>query len=411
MSGDAGVRRVLQVHTRYRQAGGEDRAVEAERVLLEKAGLDVRQVIFDNAELWESRSLIGDLRLAVSAVWSRSAADQVASAIREHRPQVVHVHNTFAAASPSVYRAAAALGVPVVQTLHNYRMVCPAATLFREGHPCTDCVGAPVPVPAVVHACVRGSRLQSAVALATVTTHRALGTYSRHVNRYIALTEFQRRLVVNALPQNRVVVIPNFLEPDPRQGAEDRSGVVYVGRLSVEKGVAPLLAAAELEPDIISVAGDGPLAEGVERAAARGRIRHLGSLPPIEVLDAMKRSIALVVPSVWYEGFPMVVLEAFATGTPVIASRIGSLAEVIDDGITGLLVEPDDGAALAKKIRWAVDHLEEMASIGGNARRRYEERYRGPSHLGELLATYEAATSRPGSTRHRSDVSRTVTPT
>lgn len=395
MSGPEGIRRVLQVHTRYRQAGGEDRAVEAERVLLETAGIDVRQVIFDNADLGESRSLIGDIRLAASAIWSRSAADRIASAIREHRPQVVHVHNTFAAASPSVYRAATALGVSVVQTLHNYRVVCPAATLFRDGQPCTDCVRAPVPFPAVVHACVRGSRSQSAVAAATATAHRALGTYSRHVNRYIALTAFQRRLVVNALPQGRIVVIPNFLEPDPGQGVEDRSGILFVGRLSEEKGVAPLLAAAELEPDVISVAGDGPLVDGVEEAAARGRLHHLASLGPRDVFDAMKRSLALVVPSVWYEGFPMVVLEAFATGTPVIASRVGSLAELIDHRITGLLVEPGDGAALAEQARWAVDHPAEMASMGANARRRYEERYRGPSHLAKLVATYEAAS------RHR----------
>ncbi len=393
MSGQEGIRRVLQVHTRYRQAGGEDRAVEAERVLLEEASLDVRQVIFDNAELQESRSLIGDLRLAASAVWSRSAAERVASAIREYRPQVVHVHNTFAAASPSVYRAATALGVPVVQTLHNYRVVCPAATLFRDGHPCIDCVGMPLPVPAVVHACVRGSRLQSVVAAMTVTTHRAVGTYSRHVNRYIALTAFQRRLMVNALPQDRVVVIPNFLEPDPGEGKENRSGVLFVGRLSQEKGVAPLLAAAELAQDIISVAGDGPLVESVEEAAARGRLRHLGSLGPIDVLDAMKRSIALVIPSVWYEGFPMVVLEAFATGTPVIASKIGSLSEVIDHGITGLLVEPGDGTALAERVRWAVHHPAEMASMGANARLRYEERYRGPGHLAPLRAVYEAAST------------------
>ena len=329
MSGQEGVRRVLQVHTRYRQAGGEDRAVEAERVLLEGAGLQVRQVIFDNEELQESRSLINDLRLASSAIWSRSAADRVASAIRAHRPQIVHVHNTFAAASPSVYRAASVLRVPVVQTLHNYRMVCPAATLFRAGRPCTDCMHAPVPVPAVVHACVRGSRLQSAVAAATVTTHRALGTYSLHVNRYIALTAFQGHLMRNALPRGRVVVVPNFLEPDPGLSTQTRSGVVFIGRLSQEKGVAPLIAAADQEPDLISVAGDGPLLESVMGAAARGRLRHLGLLGPRDVLEAVRRSVALVVPSVWYEGFPMVVLEAFATGTPVIASRIGSLAELI----------------------------------------------------------------------------------
>jgi glycosyltransferase involved in cell wall biosynthesis len=385
------IQRVLQVHTRYRQAGGEDQAVEAERVLLTAAGFRVRQVIFDNAALEESRSLIQDVRLAASAVWSRSGGDRVAAAIREHRPQVVHVHNTFAAASPSVLRAATALGVPVVQTLHNYRAVCPAATLFRDGHPCTDCVGLPIPLPAVVHACVRGSRSQSMVSAATVTTHRALGTYTGHVDRYIALTSFQRKLVVNALPRRRVVVIPNFLEPDPGQGGDDRSGVLFVGRLSVEKGIAALLGAARLEPGAISIAGTGPLVAIVEEAAALGTLTQLGSLEHTDVLNKMKHSVALVVPSIWFEGFPMVVLEAFASGTPVIASRIGSLAEVIEERVTGLLAAPGDGVALAAQIRWAIDHPEEMAAMGITARRRYDERYRGPDHLAKLLAAYEVA--------------------
>jgi glycosyltransferase involved in cell wall biosynthesis len=393
VSGAPVIRRVLQVHTRYRQAGGEEQAVEAERDLLERAGLDIRQIIFDNTGLQESRSAIGDLRLAAEAVWSRAAANRVATAIREHRPHVVHVHNTFVAASPSVLRAAAALGVPVVQTLHNYRAVCPAATLFRDGHVCTDCVSLPIPIPAVIHACVRESRKQSAVAAATATTHRALGTYSRDVQRYIALTDFQRRLVSRSLPKGRIDVVPNFLEPDPGRGGEDRSGVLFVGRLSAEKGVASLLAAAQLEPNIVSMAGDGPLRESVEATAELGWVRYLGSAARSEVLSAMKRSIALVVPSIWFEGFPMVVIEAFATGTPVIASRIGSLAELIEDGITGRLVEPGDGPALAEQLRWAVDHPAEMASMGRNARRGWEERYRGPSHLARLREVYQAAAS------------------
>lgn len=394
MIGNRDINRVLQVHTRYRQPGGEDRAVEAERILLEESGVDVRQVIFDNAVLQESRSVLGDLRLAADAVWSLAAANRVTAAIREHRPQVVHVHNTFAAASPSVLRAASALGVLVVQTLHNYRAVCPVATLFRDGHVCTDCVSLPIPIPAVIHACVRGSRQQSAVAAATLTTHRTLGTYSHRVDRYIALTDFQRRFVVKVIPRDRVTVLPNFLEPDPGAGTEERSGVLFVGRLSVEKGIDPLLSAAELEPETISIAGHGPLVERVEAAAARGQLRHFGPLDPGKVMEAMKRCVALVVPSVWYEGFPMVVLEAFATGTPVIASRIGSLAEVIEDGKTGRLVAAGDGAALAAEIRWALDHPMELGSMGATARRRYEERYRGPSHLAGLLAVYESAGDR-----------------
>lgn len=384
------VRDVLQVHTRYRRAGGEDQVVEAERQLLEAAGISVVQVLFDNADLRDSRSLGGDLGLAAAAIWSRSAERQVRAAIATHRPDVVHVHNTFAAASPSVY--AAASGVPVVQTLHNYRMVCPVATAFRDGQACTDCVGRFVPWPAVLHACVHGSRTQSAVAATTLAAHRALGTYRRRIGRYVALTSFQRQLMIDGgLPAGRIGVIPNFLEPDPGIGDGPRSGILYVGRLTEEKGVRVLVGAAASGPGTIRVAGDGPLRHLAEQADDAGQIDYLGPLGPSAVFDELRRSAAMVMPSLWFEGFPLTVLEAFATGTPVIASRIGSLGEIIEDGVTGMLTEPHDAHRLAEKMAWAASHAEEMRQMGRRARQQYETRFRGPTHLGALLETYAAA--------------------
>jgi len=385
------VRRVLQVHTRYRQPGGEDQVVEAERQLLEDAGLEVRQVIFDNADLRESESIAGDLRLAASAIWSRAAERRVRTAIKAMRPQVMHVHNTFSAASPSIYSAAAANGVPVVQTLHNYRLVCPAAVAFRDGRACTDCVGLPIALPAVVHACVRGSRTQSAVAGATIAVHRALGTFRHKIGLYLALTSFQRQLLVRGgVPADRIRVVPNFLEPDPGEGTGQRSGVLYIGRLSVEKGIATLLAAAAEVPGQLRVAGDGPLAPSV-RDAEPGSIVYLGRLERATVQAELRRAVAVVLPSIWFEGFPLVVVEAYAAGTPIIASRIGSLAEIVEDRITGMLARPGDASDLAASMRWAVDHPDEMAQMGVNARRRYEARYRGSMHLTALLETYVAA--------------------
>ena len=395
MSGRAPIRRVVQVHTRYRQAGGEDRVVAAERLLLEEAGIEVEQVLFENAELRESRSLAGDLRLATSAVWSRSAQRRVGAALAAHRPQVMHVHNTFAAASPSVYAAASRHGVPVVQTLHNYRFVCPAATAFRDGHACTDCVGRRLAWPAVVHSCVRGSRAQSAVAATTLGVHRALGTFDRRIDTYVALTSFQRQLMVDGgLPAERIQVVPNFLEPDPGAGSGPRTGVLYVGRLAEEKGIATLLRAAELNPGSVSVAGDGPLAPLVHEATAAGHVRYLGTLGSGEVADQLGGAAALAVPSIWFEGFPMVVLEAYAAGTPVIASRIGSLATIVEDGVTGLLAEPGDADQLGKRFAWAIDHPAELAELGARARQRYETRYRGAAHLAALLDIYQASIAR-----------------
>ena len=384
--------RVLQVHTRYRQSGGEDGVVAAEKTLLESAGTDVREVIFDNSELRESESLVGDLRLASSAIWSRSAKRRVGEALDAHRPQVMHVHNTFAAASPSVYAAAAARGIPVVQTLHNYRLVCPVATTFRDGHPCVDCVGRAVPWPGVVHACVRGSRAQSLVVATTLAFHRARGTFSREIAVYLALTEFQRRLMIaGGLPADRIRVLPNFLVGGPRSLNEDRLGVTFAGRLAVEKGIEVLIEAASLAPGIVSVIGDGPLAPAAHEASASGHIRYHGHVPRSAVVEAVSRSIALVMPSIWFEGFPLVVLEAYASGTPIIASRLGSLAELVEDGVTGLLIEPGNAARLADRMRWAVNHPDEMRSMGQNARRLYEARFGSEAHLAGLIAAYEAA--------------------
>jgi glycosyltransferase involved in cell wall biosynthesis len=383
------IARVLQVHTRYRQPGGEDEVVASEKRLLEDAGIDVRQVIFDNADLRESQSLIGDLHLAASAIWSRSAKRRVQRALDAHGSQVMHVHNTFSAASPSVYAAAYERGIPVVQTLHNYRLVCPVATTFRNGHVCTDCVGRSVPWPGVLHACVRGSRAQSLVTASTITVHRARGTYRRGISAYVALTDFQRHVMIKGgLPAERIGVIPNFLEPDPGRGSDSRAGLLFVGRLTQEKGVPALLEAAALVPGVVSIAGGGPLAGLAEQADAAGYVAYLGNLPRSSLADIVRRTTAMILPSVWFEGFPIVLLEAFATGTPVVGSRIGSLAELIDDGVTGLLAEPGNARDLAGRIRWARDHPSEMREMGRNARQQYETRFRGERHLGALIETY-----------------------
>lgn len=388
------IRRVLQVHTRYRQPGGEDRIVEAERTLLEGAGIEVTQLTFDNADLRDLRSLAGDFQLAVSAIWSRAAERRVHEAIAAHDPQVMHVHNTFVAASPSVYGPPSASGVKVVQTLHNYRFACPKATVFRDGHPCTDCVGRSIPWPAIVHACVRGSRPQSAVVSATLAFHRYLGTFARRIDAYIALSSFQRQLMVEGgIPADRLRVIPNFLEPDPGTDHAPRKGFLYVGRLSEEKGIRPLLRAAAKEPGILRIAGDGPLAPEVVEAARAGDLQYLGPIGRSSVIDELRRAVALVVPSVWFEAFPVVVLEAYATGTPVLASRIGSLAEIVEEGVTGVFAQADDSDELSQRLRWAGHHVEELRRMGATARERYESRYRGPAHLAALLDAYRAPRS------------------
>jgi glycosyltransferase involved in cell wall biosynthesis len=234
--------------------------------------------------------------------------------------------------------------------------------------------------------------VQSFVAATSAALHRARGTYSREVSRYLALSEFQRRLMSEGgVPADRIEVVPNFLEPDPGTGPAERRGVVFVGRLSVEKGVSPMLKAAELTPGSVSVIGTGPMADACAAADRRGSLRYLGPLGTADVLSQIRSATALVIPSVWFEGFPMVALEAFATGTPVIASQLGSLEEIVADGITGLTVPPNDPRALADCIRWSVLHPQEMRAMGAAARSVYEAKYRGSAHLRLLRREYELA--------------------
>jgi glycosyltransferase involved in cell wall biosynthesis len=220
--------------------------------------------------------------------------------------------------------------------------------------------------------------------------HRALQTYTRRIDGYVALTSFQRDLMVHGgLPAERIRIVPNFLEPDPGMGHGPRSGMLFVGRLSVEKGVEPLVTAGLLAPGLVRIAGDGPDAERVVASAQANHVEFLGRLEPPRVLHELRSAIAMVMPSICFEGFPMAIVEAYATGTPVIASRIGSLAEVVEDGVTGLLAEPGDPGSLAERLRWANDHPHEMREMGMRARERYETQFRGRTHLAALLDAYD----------------------
>lgn len=383
--------RVLLVHNSYRQRGGEDAVFEAERDLLAAAGHDVVEYRVHN----DRTEGMSRLALAASTVWSRRARRELRVLVRAQRPDVAHFHNTLPLVSPSGYAAANESGVPVVQTLHNYRMVCPSALLFREGRVCEDCVGRAVPLPAVRHACYRGDRAASAAVAAMLATHRVLGTWRRRVDLWIALTVFQaQRVARGGIPENRIAVLPNFLARDPGARTDlPRGGVLFVGRLTEEKGVRVLLRAVELlsAGATVRIVGDGPLRGEVEAAAARDpRIVALGSLDASGVDAEMRRAAALVVPSLWYEGLPMTVIEAFARGLPVVASDLGGLSATVADGRNGVLVPPGDAAALSAGLALAAEPAR-CAVMGRSARREFERRFTAPAHLDHLTTLYSEA--------------------
>lgn len=378
--------KVLFVHNAYQQRGGEDSVVEAEVALLQSKGHEVRQYNRNNNEL-KGASKLGAM---ADAFWSTRTTADMQHLLQAERPDVVHVHNTFPLISPSLYWAAHTAGVPVVQTLHNFRLLCPQAMFLREGKVCEDCLGK-VPWRGAMRGCYRGSKLQSIALAGMVTTHRALGTWQNKVTRYIALNEFCRnKFIEGGLPAERIVVKPNFVDfsvpPD-----SSRNGFLFVGRLSEEKGINILVEAAKRQPTVfLRVAGAGPeehLLDSVPNLAPLGGLNMAG------VRTEMCQASALVVPSIWYENFPRTIVEAFACGLPVIASRIGALAEIVQDGVTGLLFNPGDAADLAEKLNWAEQHPQEMARMGHSARRQYELEFSPEVNYQRLMAIYQEAMS------------------
>ena len=382
--------RVLQVHNRYRFPGGEDSVVEDELELLRDRGHEVQQVIFANPDDL-ARSSAG---LAISP-WNSTSRGRVAAALRDFRPDVMHVHNTWFRATPAVFRAKP--GVPTVMSLHNFRLLCANALLFRSGAPCTDCVGKG-PGRGVAHRCYRSSLVPSLAAAATISLHRAVDTWSL-VDRFIVLTEFARDMhVQGGLDASRISVRPNFAEdpghrPQPPSSSDD---VLYVGRLSIEKGVDTVIEAwqrGQVDDLRLLVIGDGPERARLESIGA-ANVEFRGHVDREEVADLMLGARALLLPSRCFEGQPRVLLEAMGSGLPVVVSDLGGLAETVEDGRVGLLVAMDDVEAWGR-IATALRDDAQVDRLGVLARQHYEKRHTPAMAAQNLETTYrEAMTAR-----------------
>lgn len=402
--------KVLLVHNSYQQPGGEDQVFASEHELLASRGHDVVRYSAHNNTV----GALSRLRLGVRTSWSRTAYREMAALLKREQPQIVHVHNTLPLLSPAVYYAARAAGLPVVQTLHNYRLLCPKAVLLREQRICEDCVGRSFAWPAVLHGCYRESRAASTAVAVMLGVHRWAGTWTRTVTRYIALTEFMRqKFITGGFPADRIVVKPNFVAPDPGVGDHGGRYALFVGRLSPEKGVQTLVRAWDRVGDRmrLRIAGDGPLRTLAHGSAAG--IEWLGQLSREQVAAHMQQASVLVFPAEWYEPFGLAIAEAFATGLPVVASRIGAMTEIVRDGHTGLFFDPGDALDLAAKIAWASDHPAELSEMGRRARQEYESKYCADRNYQLLQAIYQQVLEQPsgegnavesaGSARTRND--------
>ncbi len=384
--------RVLVVHNRYRTSApsGEDAAVLNERRMLESRGVEVFSFDRCNDDVDET-SLLAKTAAAANTIWSQRSRSELRNFVRRIRPDVVHVHNTFSMLSPSIYGACKAEGVPVVQTLHNFRFFCPGALFLRDGKPCEDCVDRSL-LQSVRHRCYRGSLAATATLASMLTVHRALGTYSDNIDRYIALTDFARRKILKGgIAEHKLVIKPNFVPNPPAAGSGGGRYVVYVGRLLEGKGTETLVAAWRELPSVkLKIVGDGALRPALE-AGARDQglnIEFTGLQSRAKVLEVIGNAELLVVPSEWYEGFPMVVAESFACGTPVLASRIGSLDELIEEGVRGKKFTPGNPQELAEAVRLMLSDKVALRRMRGNARTYFDAHLTEQQNYTQLTAIY-----------------------
>ena len=389
---------VLVIHNRYRQAGGEDTVARAEVALLRQHGHRVIEYVRDNAEI-ETLSPLGKASLMLRATWNPQIYSELRQLIQIGRPDVVHCHNLLPLISPAAYYACRAEGVPVVQTLHNFRLLCPAATLFRKGAACNDCNGNPG--RAVARGCYRNSRIQTAAVALMVGTHNALGTWEHAVDAYSVPSRFcLERMLATGISPGKIALRPNFLLNDPGSRSGSGDFVVFVGRLCAEKGVRQLLWAwRRLRRIPLVIVGDGPLRAEAEIYIERNGMEHVrftGALAASKTQALVKHARFLVFPSVGYETFGMTVLEATACGVATLGSRLGAIPELVDEGKTGLLFDPHDTDELVEKARWAWLHPVAMNEMGAAARRRYLQHYSGEQGYDALIGIYGSVMAKRG---------------
>jgi glycosyltransferase involved in cell wall biosynthesis len=386
---------VFQVHNFYQHPGGEDHVFAAEYELLINHGHQVTQYTASNDEL----SQISGARAAAITHWNHRTYQNVRSHLIEHRPDVIHSHNTFPLISPSLYYAAAAENIPVVQTLHNYRLICPGANLYRQGHVCEDCVGSFVPYGAVIHRCYRNSRSASMVTASMLAAHRLARTWTAKVATYVTLTNFARnKFIQGGLPPDKVVVKPNFLRSDPGSGKGDGGYAFFAGRICDEKGIRTLLEAWRLLRShsqcstALKIAGEGPLMEwGQSFSASMPEIHWLGRLPHDHIMELTRQAHFLVCPSLYHEGGPLTIIEAFGCGTPVLASDLASINEFVTEGSNGFRFRMGDAAHLADRIEYLLAHPEIAPALRTAARRTYLDNYTAERNYALLMNVYDNA--------------------
>lgn len=387
--------RILIVHNKYRYAGGEDSVMQSEARLLESHGHHVVLYQKDNSEL-DKYTMIDKLRLPFRTLYSVSSAKDIRAIIKQENIDIVHVHNTLPLISFSVYYAAKRCGCALVQTLHNFRLLCPNGLFYRDNVVCKDCLKSLS--CAVKHSCYRSSKVQSMLVALSLLFHRKIGTF-RLPDAYIALTDFNESAFLPLLDKNRLFVKPNFTESvlsvSPGSNPKSRAHFIYLSRIERSKGIYLLLEAFRNLPDTpLLIVGTGPDDEAVQAYVDKHcmeNVHFLGFTPHDEALSLLYHAKALIFPTQLYEGFPVVLAESFSLGTPVIGSNIGNTASIVEDGQTGLLFKHDDAEDLVLKIKQFDAPAFSYSAMEKNCYKTYKQHYTPDKNYECLLSIYQQA--------------------
>jgi glycosyltransferase involved in cell wall biosynthesis len=386
--------KVLLIHNYLRPPSGENTVFEQEKALLESKGCEVVTYTRRNDEIprW---SMAKRLKLPLSLIWSHRSYGEIKRIVEEFRPDIAHFHNIFPLISPAAYYSCHRVGVPVVQTLHHFRLVCPGAFLFRDGKVCENCASLRF-LPGILNGCYRNSRVQTAGLAFMIYVHHFMKTWQNQVDVYVVLSAFaMKKFQELRFPSTRFSIKPNFIGNTTRPSFQDRGYGVFIGRLGEEKGLEGLLEALRDCPEIhLKILGDGPRRQSILDKIKNyhlNNVQFVGLLSHEGCMDYLTNAQFLVFPSIWYEGMPMVVLEAMATGKPVIASRIGVLPEMVQDKVSGLLFEPGSVRDLVDKLKCVTRQPMEAREMGKRARRVFEARYTAAKNYEMLIGIYQSA--------------------
>jgi len=375
--------KIIQAHNFYQYSGGEDTVVANEKELLEDNGHDIIPFYKDNDLL--KGSLKEKVKLIKNTNWSKSTFDEIDVLLQKTKPDVCHIHNFLPLISPSIYDACIKNNVPIVQTLHNYRLICTNGLFYRKGGVCEDCLGKS-PMGAVLKRCYRNSIPQTFIVANMLQKHNNQKTWSIKVDRFICLTDFAKeKFVQHGLPESKFMVKPNFVPyQQPIEKKEDY--LIYVGRLEKEKGVELLFETAASINIPIKVVGEGSLSKQLSQFS---NIELIGKKNHSEALDFIANARALLFPSTLYEGMPMTILEAFSLKTPVIASDIGAMRSIIKHQKNGLLFKNNSTNDLIEAVKFIFDNEKKIKEISNSAFEEFKLKYSKEANYEVLISLYQ----------------------